>query len=183
MSVYYHQGTQNIWVNNTAVTAGAFQPFWVDVGTTATNIVYNNWIPIVNPIPEWQNVPVTNIQWGHCSPDLTPSPEKVRERNAAIERGRRLLKEFLSEAEFAALYDTGIWIDSKLHPDRKYLVKPDTGDGTIRVYEGGKDVGWMCIHALNRDFIQEDVILARLMLLEFNEAEFDKVAVYHRVAA
>ena len=145
----------------TAAQNANFQYQYIDNGNTAGY----NWIPVTE-IP-WQ-------QWQSIDPEQQKKLDKKLE--IARTRGRELLSKFLSPFELDALYDyEGIWIDSELHSDRKYLVKPD---GQIRVYENGQDIGYECIHAVG-DYCVEDMILAALIRIEISEAEFEKLAIFH----
>jgi hypothetical protein len=174
---YQIYGDNNV-ISNIFIPQNQFQIDWTTATTSSPPFIIsqdfqsNPWIGTTGT----GNISIGPISFGPETEEQKKAREELEaQRFKAKERGQALLKELLSDSEYAALYKEGIWVESKLHKDRKYLVTPSD----IRVYEQGNDVGWLCIHTVDPGYIDEDLILTRLMMAETNEEELLKVAIMH----
>jgi hypothetical protein len=98
--------------------------------------------------------------------------EERRFRLEAEERAEALLRDSLSEEEWRTWQQFGyVEVRSRLHPDRRYLVAPDT---PVIVLERGRAVGAICIQPQER-LPRADRLLAKKLLAEGDEGTFLRV--------
>ncbi len=109
---------------------------------------------------------------GWVSSYLRRRREERRVQAIAEERAEALLRDSLSEEEWRCWQQFGyIEVGSRLHPQRRYLVAPDT---PVIVLERGRAVGAICIQPQER-LPRADRLLAKKLLAEGDEPTFLKV--------
>jgi len=95
-------------------------------------------------------------------------PEE-REQDAAWRRAESLLRDSLTDAQFAQYRERGfLEVRSRIDPDRMYRVD---GWRPVAVYERGQFIGAVCIRP-KEHIPGPDILLARKLMIEGAEHEF-----------
>lgn len=100
-------------------------------------------------------------------------PDELIEKYEPIERAHKLLHELIPDDIIAQMKsEQGVWVKSKLRPNRKYQFKPNE---RIRVFDDEKYVDALCVIP-NETYLGDDVIVAKLALLLLDEERMLKIA-------